>query len=64
MSTFKPSKYQQAIYDFIANGNGNAVKYENVLFCAPSSRYSDRFDLTHYYYVNEDNKIDQDSYSA
>lgn len=25
MSTFKPSKYQQAIYDFIANGNGNAV---------------------------------------
>ena len=45
-------------------GRGNAVKYENVLFCAPSSRYSDRFDLTHYYYVNEDNKIDQDSYSA
>ena len=26
MSTFKPSKYQQAIYDFIANGNGNAVE--------------------------------------
>lgn len=25
MSTFKPSKYQQAIYDFIANGSGNAV---------------------------------------
>lgn len=45
-------------------GRGNAVKYENVLFCAPSSRYTDRFDLTHYYYVNEDNKIDQDSYSA
>jgi len=44
-------------------GHGNAVKYENVLFCAPSSRYSDRFDLTHYYYVNEDNKIDVDNYS-
>jgi len=44
-------------------GKGNAVKYENVLFCAPSSRYSDRFDLTHYYYVNEDNKIDIDNYS-
>ena len=44
-------------------GRGNAVKYENVLFCAPSSRYSDRFDLTHYYYVNEDNKIDKDSWA-
>ena len=43
-------------------GRGNAVKYENVLFCAPSPRYSDRFDLTHYYYVNEDNKIDVDNY--
>jgi hypothetical protein len=45
-------------------GKGNGVRYENVLFCAPSNRYTDRFDLTHYYYVNEDNKIDQDSYSA
>jgi hypothetical protein len=43
-------------------GRGNAAKYENILFCAPSSRYSDRFDLTHYYYVNENNKIDVDSY--
>ena len=45
-------------------GRGNAVKYENVLFCAPSPRYSDRFDLTHYYYVNENNKIGVDNYSA
>lgn len=47
-----------------AGRGNNVVKYENVLFCAPSPRYTDRFDLTHYYYVNEDNKIDQDSYSA
>lgn len=44
-------------------GRGNAVKYENVLFCAPSQRYTDRFDLTHYYYVNEDNKLSVDNYS-
>ena len=44
-------------------GRGNAVKYENVLFCAPSHRYTDRFDLTHYYYVNEDNKLSVDNYS-
>jgi hypothetical protein len=44
-------------------GRGNAVKYENVLFCAPSSRYSDRFDLTNYYYVNEDNKLSKDSWA-
>jgi hypothetical protein len=41
----------------------NTVKYENVIFCAPSHRYTDRFDLTYYYYVNKNNKIAVDNYS-
>ena len=45
------------------NERNKEVKYENVLFCAPSNRYTNRFDLTHYYYRNKNNKLDIDSWN-
>lgn len=61
-TAYETLRYFVEEMEITRGGRGNVVKYENVLFCAPSSKYSNKFDLTHYYYVNEDNKVDQDSY--
>lgn len=61
METLKYFTEELEIKNRKYNDSSKAVTYRNILFCAPGD--TGNFELTSYYYVNSDNKIDINSFS-